>query len=610
MSPNSSKKRDAAAKSLPVSRWIYYGCIGLFLIIASFLRIWYLDRFPTGIVMDEFDYVLNAKYIYHTGTNIYNNWSPWSLTTFPREVPKGELTYLVSLPFVGPFGLSLLTARIGFALISVVFVLALFGIATTLFGTTAGLVTGFIAAINPWSIYFGRTAFDVPVSITFFLLSFLCLLRLRGKYLLLTVIPLFFAFYNYIGTKLLFVPFVFVSVVGIWYIVRKKQDTRWYVAILLLSLIIFGHFMFRMQSTTASLRVNQIFTPFYKDIIRDVNDQRRQTLASPFISLFANKAVVYTNALITKFLGAFSPSLLFTNGEGLSTLSLWQHGLFYPIDAVFLVFGLVSLYTAAPQLFFLAIIGLSTIPSVFSTVGTSYVHRSGLMYPYMMILIGYGITMGIKLIRDTYKTAAMVIVALLYVAATINFTHLYFYRFPYYNSESFGLSQRLYSRYASLAEKNSIPVINLTDSPELYFKNYLFYTNALNAKTIPETRKIFETQSYVWHNAQFTKTCPSKADIQEGSTAYILSLTSPCKELFINQPMTVIPSLSDGGTLYMIFNDKTCCQYALSAYPTGFSASDFLVEHLSEKQFCERFVIRYANPLYLPQDTHGGWISQ
>jgi hypothetical protein len=74
--------------------------------------------------------------------------------------------------------------------------------------------------------------------------------------------------------------------------------------------------------------------------------------------------------------------------------------------------------------------------------------------------------------------------------------------------------------------------------------------------------------------------------------------------------MTVIPSLSDGGTLYMIFNDKTCSQYALSSYPTGFSASDFLVESLSEKQFCERFVIRYSNPLYLPQDTHGGWISQ
>ncbi|HLD25071.1 MAG TPA: hypothetical protein VJB96_04100, partial [Patescibacteria group bacterium] len=133
----------------PMLPWLARVLIICFLALAAFLRIWLLDRIPSGIVMDEFDYVLNAKFVYHTGTNIYNNWSPWSLTTVPNEIPKGELTYLVSLPFVGPMGFSLFWARIGFALLSIAAVAILYGIAATLFGPWVGVATGFMAAINP-----------------------------------------------------------------------------------------------------------------------------------------------------------------------------------------------------------------------------------------------------------------------------------------------------------------------------------------------------------------------------------------------------------------------------------------------------------------------------
>ena len=72
--------------------------------------------------------------------------------------------------------------------------------------------------------------------------------------------------------------------------------------------------------------------------------------------------------------------------------------------------------------------------------------------------------------------------------------------------------------------------------------------------------------------------------------------------------MIAIPTLADGGTLYMIFNDHLCGQYALPAYPSGFTIDDFDMK-LPEKQFCERFVIRYSQPLYLPQDKNGSWLT-
>lgn len=610
--PNQSAKSNISASNALKLPWWYNVLIGVFILLAIFLRVWHLDRVPTGIVMDEFDYVLNAKFVYHTGSNIFNNWSPWSLSTFPDEVPKGELTYLVSLPFVGPFGLSLFTARIGFAIISVVSVLISFSIATTLFGPWVGLVTGFMTAINPWNIYFGRTAYDVPVSVTFYLVSLLCMLRLKGPKLLLTLIPLFLAFYGYIGMKLLFVPFVIISAVGAWITVRKRQDTIWFILLIIGALFIFGQFVFRVQTTTANLRMNQLFTPFDPSIAAEVDMQRRLSLSSPLTNLFANKPVVYVKELVIKFMGAFSPSILFTNGEGMATFALWQHGLFYPIDALFLLLGAIFLYIGAGPLllFFTALIAISPIPSLFSTEGTTYVHRSSLMYPFLTILISYGIVHATNFAKKYTKMLTIAILSVSYVILTANFVFLYFYRFPYYNSESFGLSQRLYSRYATLANAAGIPVTNLTDAPQLYFRNFLLYGNIPNERTIPQIRTVFKNvDTFTWENASFTKTCPVKTDITEGTTTYIISNSSPCKELFINKPMITIASLSDGGSLYNIFNDRLCQPYALSAYPSGFSMNDFDVEHLSEQQFCAKFVIRYTNPLYQPQGRDGSWIT-
>jgi 4-amino-4-deoxy-L-arabinose transferase-like glycosyltransferase len=585
-------------------KWLRYVCIALVIGIAAFMRIWLLDRIPTGIVADETDYILNAKAIYETGGSILTaNWSPWSLTTVPGEIPKGELPYVVSIPFVGPFGLSLFTARIGYALLSVLFVLTVMGIAGTLFGPWTGIAAGLVAAINPWSVYYGRTAYDVPVAILGYTAALYFLIRFRGPRLLFALFPLFVGFYSYIGTKVLFVPYTLVALIGAWQLVHKRTNTRWFMLIGVIALLVFANYAIHIRSLDANERVSQLFTPTSAAVVNLVDSQRRLTLASPLTRLFANKPIVFLKEAVIKFFGAFSPSILFTNGEGIATFSLWEHGLFYPLDALFLVIALCALFSAALGQFvwFAILICLSTLPSVMSTAGTTYVHRSSLMYPFFMILIGYGIVWAIGWLKKGYwRHIGAAVIAFTYVILTANFVYLYFFRFPYYNSEAFGLSQRLYTKYSTLAATHGIPVVNITGSAVGYFRNYIFYNNIPSKTTIPKIREAFATGNFSWDNTVFTKTCPTAADIAKGTTAYILSDTSPCKQLFLRHPMVVIPTLADGGMLYMIFNDRLCSQYALSGYPTGFALSDFDVEKLSEKQFCERFVIRYSQPLFTP----------
>lgn len=605
--PTAGKLQNA-----PRLPWWYFAFAATFLVLATFFRLWLLDRIPTGIVGDELDYVLNAKAIYHTGGSIITkDWSPLSLTTVPDEIPKAEFPYVISLPFVGPFGLSLFTARVGYAIVSVLYVLLVAFCASAFFSPWVGLVAGFMAAINPWSIYYGRTAYDVPIAITGYIAALYILAKWKGPKLLLALIPLFIAFYSYIGTKVLFLPFVIVSVVGVWLTVHKRRETIWLAIVGVVAASMFGYFVVHLRTLDANERVNQLFTPFNQTVVNDVDGQRRMTLASPLTRIFANKPVVYTKTALIKFFGAFSPSILFTNGEGIATFSLWEHGLFYPVDALFLLVGIGVLFGSSPSLltFFGILIALSTLPSVLSTAGTTYVHRSSLMYPLLTILISYGIVSLAERIRSSWRTWFVGITVIIYVVAVINFSYLYYFRFPYYNSEAFGLSQRIYSRYMAIANEKGIPVVNISGSSVGYFRNFIFYNNIPSQETIPAIRNAFKDKSFSWGLSSFSDSCPTTTDIRSGNTAYILSDTSPCKELFIKKPMLAIPTLADGGSLYMIFNDRVCGQYALSNYPSGFTIGDFDVEKLSEKQFCERFIIRYSQPLYMPQDKNGSWVT-
>lgn len=603
MLPNSSKKQRDNPR-----RWIYGLCIFGIVVVAAFLRIWYLDRIPTGVVSDETDYILNAKATYETGGSILSpRWSPLSLTTVPGEIPKAELPYILSIPFVGPFGLSLFTSRIAYALVSVGYVLIVLGIAHILLGPEVGLVAGLVAAINPWSVYYGRTAYDVPIAITGYLLAFYLLLRLKGSNLLWSIIPFLIGFYSYIGTKVLFIPYAFVTLWTAWSIHHKKKQATWFVVIGVILTLVFINYVLHLKSLDANARVSQLFTPFDATVAQNVDLERRLTLASPLTSLFTNKLVIYTKQVIIKFFGAFSPSLLFTNGEGIATFSLWEHGLFYPIDALFLIIGICVLFMTQPILLSAlgGIIATSALPSVLSTAGTTYVHRSSLMYPFFTIIIAYGLVHTIRWAKiKQIKSPVLVAISLIYMLFTVNFVHLYFFRFPYYNSESFGLSQRIFTRYTTLAALHHIPVTHITGSIVGYFRSYIFYANVPTKQTIPKIRDAFATNIFHWDNATFTTTCPTQSEIAAANSTYILSDTSPCKPLFSQKSMVVIPNLSDGGTHYMIFNDRMCNAYTLSPYPTGFTIDDFLVENLSEKQFCQRFVIRYKQPLYMPEEKN------
>jgi 4-amino-4-deoxy-L-arabinose transferase-like glycosyltransferase len=160
----------------------------LIIALAFLLRFIWIDKVPNAIGGDELTYVVNARAMFISGSDISGTWNPLTgfIFKYPAyTLPQAELPYFLTAPFVGLFGFSLFSVRIIFVLLSVLSVPLIYLITKTLFSKNAGLAAAFAMSINPWSIYMGRTAYESTPAIFFYLLGFYMLLVFKSKKIIL-----------------------------------------------------------------------------------------------------------------------------------------------------------------------------------------------------------------------------------------------------------------------------------------------------------------------------------------------------------------------------------------------------------------------------------------
>lgn len=559
------------------------------ILIALFLRLILLDRIPTGISDDELDYVINAKAIFLTGHDITQTWSPFSLTTPPLEYPKGELPYLIISPFIGPSDFSLFNARLPYVVFSILLIIILYLIGHNLFGEKQALTIGLVAAINPWSIYFGRTSFDAPLAVLFFILTFYILLITKGRKILIALPFMFLAFYTYIGTKLIFLPFILIILLFAWK-QNKKYKIKYFILLFLSFLLVL---FFLINSSKSMSRLSEISIFNSNQISQSVNAARKNSISSSLNNIFLNKTSIFTEDSINKFLGFYSTEFLFLHGDTRSTFSIWDHGMFYYLDFLFLMIGFYALYKKYKPVFWLTmgLLLITPLPSVLSTVGTSYPIRSALAFPFLIILIGIGIWYSVTSFRK-YKKIFIVSLIFLYTISLSNFMYIYLFKNPVNNSEAFGFSGRVLSRYLDLSQSKGQKMIVITDdksSIPTLFKQYLFYSNSYNRKTASKIASKINNNIYEAGNISFLN-CPF--DLPKDSTV-ITVRDEGCKSIDRKAKKLTIAQLSDGGEIYKIYNDSVCSNYKLNRYPQNIQLKNLDVEKLSRSEFCNKFITNF-----------------
>lgn len=578
-----TKKRFTISSFLPLF---------FIVILSSLIRLLFLSTVPVGITGDELDYVLNAKAIFLTGSDVSQTWNPLSLTNPPFEYPKGEILYLILAPVIGVFPFSLFIARLPFVFFTVLLCGITYLITKKLIGNKEAVIAGILASINPWMIVFGRTGYDTIVSVSLYFVGFYILLIAKRWWILMSFPFFFVAFFGYVGTKSIFIPFVLVTVMYAYVVIHKKQYLKQYLTLILLCVACIVFFLFTLSHKDTS-RIGDLKTPNSAHIAELVNIKRHQAIETPITPLFINKYALYFQESLTQYMGAFSPNLLFVTGEYTPFYNIGDHGFYYSFDFILLIIGIAVLFKRDIRLFIFlgSILLISAIPAALSDVGTSYAIRSSMSIPILIMLIAIGVG---KLIPNTkYKYRMIVLFSFIYFVLFLQFFHIYLFQAPLSSGEQSNLSSRIVSQYMSLAKTHNQNIVILTrdTSPETlysspFFKQFLFHTNTYNRNTADEIAKLLKESQIEYENIKIVP-C---SHYQESKNTVVIREHKTCEKVKTELTHLTVPRLSDGGEVYAVYEDAICNKYILKRYPENIKLSDFNIENLKEQEFCETFI--------------------
>ena len=561
---------------------------GLIFLLATILRFLWLDRVPTAITGDELTYILNIKSVALTGTGLRDNWSLLSALFFkyPIGLPQAELPYFILLPAVSFFNLSLLNVRLIYAAISIATAFAMYLVVRELFDKKTALIAAFITAVNPWQIFIGRTTYETVPAMLFFLLGIYFLLREKSSRIFLSLIFFVLAFYSYIGTKVAFVPLILAVSFFAW-LQNKKKFTKQYVILNIACLLLVMFFASSLLSKGGNSRSGELFTPFVPEIAQRVDEVRKNSISPHFVqSALDNKFTIYSKIISEKFITASSPQYLFVAADNF--VGLYTHGLFYIIDALFLVIGMLFSFAEKRRQFILvsALLVIGTFPHLFFKARTDvFSPHLALFFTFSIIFIAYGIS---KTISSSKLKIIPVIILLLYLVSVINFANIYLMQFPLRGH--FDFASRVLSSYLTRVEQNGSSVTAYISTPEDAFSKYLFYTDGLNKDTIGNAKNAISKKEYLAGTMKFLPCGEIHKNLNPNDISIYQS--SICEPYEYASGSAKITNLMDGGEGYRIFGDPLCSRFNLKSYPQGLKISDFIVEKLSDRQFCESFIMR------------------
>jgi len=559
--------------------------------VALAARIVLLDKIPTGMSDDEILFPLSARSFFYTGKDLTEQWSPLSLAKPPANIIQvfGKVPFMLFSPYFANVNLSMFTARFPYALFGGLFVLVIFLITRKLFSTKVALVISLIMAINPWAIFFSRTAYEAPIA-TYFAFSMFAALLYFKSWKILLAFPLYFlSFFSYIGTPVVLPLFTIILVIYNW-IVHNRKSTKYYVIFLVLVFATLIFYMVHLPNDVGGNRVSQILSPNSSVIADDVNWNRKESINTPFSGIFINKYENSMKTFVSQYFAAFSPVYLFSQGEGSARFTVWSHGAFYLVDLLFFIIGFVTLvnHKKKQALLLLSLLLVSPIPSAISLGDAQYALRGAFMFPILVIFIGYGIYSFINIFKN--KRMPILIVVFVYIILVANFGYIYIFRNPIYNYDSFGISGRVLSRYIALSNQHGYKIQVLANGTNKgLFKQYLFFNNKYTQANHSLIAADFLKPKISIDNVTFADCKDINLDKSEIT---VIPFNLKCTSAELSMNVANVTNYTNNQPIYEIYNDKLCQKYAILPYLSNFSLHNFDVEKLSEQEFCQTFFTR------------------
>ena len=568
----------------------------LLVIVSLFLRVLWLDKFPIGITHDELNYIMNAKSVFNMGENI--PWTSSALFSWGEKdfnVVISELPSLIIAPWIGLTRLNQFNARIPYAIVSTLSVIFLFLILCDLLGEKVAFWAGLTMALNPWSIHFGRTAFEVNFALLFYLVGIYLILKGHSWKIFYGFLFFLAGFLSYLGTKLLFLPlFLIVLLFKYYSFEKRKGKAKPYVYFGVLASFIVLLYYLTLPFQPAGSRTGEILLFNTSSLSSVVNNERRQSISNVALSLFSNKAMAFTKRAANTYIEAFSTSFLFVKGETRGAYSFWQHGPFYLIDFPLILLGMFGLFLLKRRVFWfiLLIIAVSPLVSSIAVIEQSYVMRSFPMFPFLAALVG----IGIWYLKEKFRFGRLIVwpVIILYLFSVASFLHLYFYRYSVYASEGWFFSEKILSKYSELAQADQRieKVYIITPEPKIVFESYLFHSGLYEEKNeIELINKRMKRKDFSAGKVRFINSCPSEIGIEvKSDDVLIVDRRFSCGDE--KGGNGAIASLADAGRVFVIKNDLVCRDINLDSYYVIRSMDELKINNMLKDEFCREWIVK------------------
>jgi hypothetical protein len=181
------------------------------------------------------------------------------------------------------------------------------------------------------------------------------------------------------------------------------------------------------------------------------------------------------------------------------------------------------------------------------------------------------------------------ILFLTYLFFIVRFTFQYFYRLPIENNDAFYFQDRIATRYITGLQQKypDTKVIWVAPLKQFTFYRYIYFGGYyLGTQNIKAINKQLESQIYKIGNLTIQNSCPER--YLSDSVIYIIDSALNCK---IPKSSATIANINDAGAKYRLISDPLCQGYEHRRYPLIRHHYLLRVEKLSDKEFCENYIL-------------------
>ncbi len=453
----------------------------VFIILTGvFLRFFQFAANPASLYWDETAIALDARSIAETGKDINGeNWLQPILISY-GDFKAPILIWLASLS-VKIFGMNAFAVRLPVALFSVFSIYLVYLLIKELLNFSDTLtrrykllpiLTAFILSISPWSVHFGRIAFESSLSMSFLLIALLFFVKAiknKGYYFLISTVFAVLATYTYYSLRVI-VPLLCLSLV-ILFFKQIKVKKFWLVASM--TFFVLGMLPILKSpyyAVSQSYRLNNNNLINHQQAIEESSKYLEKYHSSLFSRIIYHRYIFVARDFMINMGAHFTPNFLFFKGD----TNLRHHsgfsGEFFVVTSPFFLIGLFLLlknFKSKLTIFLLFFMFLSPIPAAMVYEVPHASRAIYLVIPFS-VLIAWGINECFLLKK---KIISLIIVLAFLVNAIIFYTD-YFTNYVKRSSEAWLYS---YNQVASYIKDHYQEFSKLEISEHYWFPNIFVY---------------------------------------------------------------------------------------------------------------------------------------